>query len=977
MSNTGFHEGSRGGRGWTRLAPLAAVGALALGACKKAETVAYESMPNNDAKPSPVVEDTSWWPHRGSDLQPDASATFGTLENGVRFVILPHAEPPGRASLRLYVEAGSLQENEEQRGLAHFLEHMAFNGTKNFPAGQMVEYFQRLGMAFGADTNAHTSFRETVYKLELPPGADGGKPDPATLADGLRFFRDLADGLLLDSQEVDKERGIILSEKLVRDTVEFRSLEAGLKFQMPDSKISQRLPIGLEAVIMEAPRERLEDFYRKFYTPNRLVVVATGAVEPEALKQSIGETFGSLPARPRTPDPDFGLILPRGGTTVQSHHEPEAGYVRFSFSVIKPLPSEPRLDSAASRAEDLARSLAARMVQRRLEVLAKADQSPLLSGEADVSAFLQLVDVAQVEGVAPPSRWADAVALVARELKKSRDFGFTNSEFAVVKAEFLAEQENAAKSADTRKARDLADLIVQSLGENKVFTHPTVEWPRIKAAVEALTPEKCHDAWVQGFASRDLMVFAAGNLLPPANGETLESAISRGFSEKIEPPQEDEEAVFAYMDFGAPGAVASQEEAVDLGVSLVSFANGVRLTLKPTDFKKDEVLVQVMIGSGKLSLPAGKPGLEFYTSRVFDLGGLGKHSVDDLQRVLAGKTVGITFVVGEDAFALAGETTRTDLATQLQLLAAYVSDPGWREEGDRMFRQSADAIFAQVEHALEAQTQAKVEPWLRGGDYRFAFPTKEQALARSLDEARAWLAPVLARAPIDVGIVGDFDREEAVRLVAATFGALPTRDAFKAPPVKPLSFPAPGPQNFVFTSKIAKGLVASYFPAVDRSDIKKTRRVQVLASVLSDRLREKVREELGESYSPRATAVASEVFPGYGYIATQVLTAPSQALKINGAVRAIAEDLSTRGVTPDELDRALKPLLAALAEQRRSNAYWLTTVCALAQRDPRRLEWARSMVTDFESITAPELSELARTYLRPDAIREVRVLPVE
>lgn len=947
-----------------------------LAACKKPETQTEVEAAAPSSASTALVE-TTRWPHTGSDLQPDPAAAFGALANGMRFVILPHGEPPGRVSLRLYVDAGSLHENEEQRGLAHFLEHMAFNGTRHFPPGQMVAYFQRLGMAFGADTNAHTSFRETVYKLELPPGADGKAPEPSTLVDGLRFFRDLADGLLLEPKEIEKERGIILNEKLARDTIEFRSLEAGLKFHLPDSKISKRLPIGLESVIMEAPRERLEEFYRKFYTPDRLVLVAAGAVDPEALKQQIADVFGSLPEQPRTPDPDFGVILPRGGTTVQTHHEPEAGYVRFSFSVIKQLPAEPRLDTAVTRAEDLARLLAARMMQRRLEILVKQENSPLLSGEAELGSFLQLVDIAKVEGVAPPDRWTDAIAMIARELKKSRVYGFTKSELTVAKAKFLAEQENAAKSAETRKSRELADLIVQSLAENKVFTHPARELPRLKAALEAITPERCHEVWQQGFASRDLMVFAAGNLVPPPNGETLEEALTRGLSEKIEPPQETDNAVFAYTDFGSAGTVVERREVDDLGLTLVSFSNGVRLTLKPTDFKKDEVLVQVMLGSGKLSLPPNQPGLEFYTSRVFELGGLGKHSVDDLKRVLAGKTASVKFMVGEDAFALGGETTRADLATQLQLLAAYISDPGWREEADHLFRQSADAIFAQVEHALEAQLQAKVEPWLRGGDYRFAFPTKAQALACSLKDARAWLSPVLAKAPLDISIVGDFDREEAVQLVAATFGTLPAREVYQHPEVKPIAFPAPGRQNFVFTSKIAKGLLACYFPTVDRSDIKRARRVQVLASVMSDRLREKVREELGESYSPRAMAVASDVFPGYGYLAAQVVTAPSQTQKVGEVVRDIAVDLATRGVTEDEMERTLKPLLVALAEQRRSNVYWQTTVCAGAQRDPRRLDWARTLVSDIESITAAEVSEVAKAYLQPSMLREVRVLPME
>jgi zinc protease len=333
--------------------------------------------------------------------------------------------------------------------------------------------------------------------------------------------------------------------------------------------------------------------------------------------------------------------------------------------------------------------------------------------------------------------------------------------------------------------------------------------------------------------------------------------------------------------------------------------------------------------------------------------------------------------VGEDAFALAGTTTRKDFRRQLELLCAYLVDPGWRAEGDRMFRQGVEALFAQVDHTLEGQMQARVSPFLHGGDHRFAFPTKDQALARTLDEAKAWLGPALAQSPVELGMVGDFDLDAAIEAVSRTFGAIPNRiDALSEKP-GPLPFPAPGRTDFPYQTKIAKGLVLAHFPTTDRSDIRKTRRLQVLASVFGDELRTRIREELGESYSPRASASASDVFPGYGSIFASVLVSPSQSAKVSAGIVSIARQLSTDPIVPDALDRALKPLLTAIDEQRRSNAYWVSTVCATCQRDPRRLDWARTMVADFKSVTAADLTPLAKQYLDPAAIREVRVLPVE
>ena len=237
------------------------------------------------------------WPHTESDLKPDSRIVWGVLDNGLRYAIMPHDEPPDRVSLRLLVQAGSLMEADDQRGLAHFIEHMAFNGTKHFEAEEMVKYFQRLGMDFGADTNAHTSYNETVYKIELP-SSDGD-----LLNDGLKLLRDYADGMLMAQEELDKERGVILAEKRARDSVEFRTFKAAMSFLMPESLLPRRHPIGIEAVIENAPREAFLRYYRDWYRPDRMVLVAVGAVEPQSLAPLLERHFASMARAETVPTP--------------------------------------------------------------------------------------------------------------------------------------------------------------------------------------------------------------------------------------------------------------------------------------------------------------------------------------------------------------------------------------------------------------------------------------------------------------------------------------------------------------------------------------------------------------------------------------------------------------------------------------------------------------------------------------------------
>ncbi|MEZ0390273.1 MAG: M16 family metallopeptidase, partial [Verrucomicrobium sp.] len=316
------------------------------------------------------------WPHEESDLKPDGKAVFGRLENGLRYVIYPNKFPvEHRASIRLFIDAGSLMEDDDQQGMAHFLEHMAFNGSKNFAAGTMVERFQRMGMGFGADTNAHTSFRETVYKLELP------KVDEKMLTEGFQLFRDDLDGMLLGEGEIDKERGVILSEKLARDSVETRVMEAGYEFSMPNALLPKRFPIGKEETIKNMKRSRFVDFYNKWYTPKRAVVVVVGDVDVPLVEKLVKQHFASAkPAKDESPDPDLGKLSGGRGLIAKLHSELEAPATEISIERVYPAKKD--ADSSTRRREKMIRNLADSMINKRLSELAKKENSPVIEAEA-------------------------------------------------------------------------------------------------------------------------------------------------------------------------------------------------------------------------------------------------------------------------------------------------------------------------------------------------------------------------------------------------------------------------------------------------------------------------------------------------------------------------------------------------------------------------------------------------------------------
>jgi len=923
--------------------------------------------------PRPIPAAPPAFGQETSDLKPDPAAVWGRLPNGLRYVTLPNKEPHARASLRLVVGSGSLYENESQRGLAHYLEHMAFNGSTHYAPGTLVEYLQRKGMGFGYDANAYTSWDSTVYMLELPD------TDPAMLAEGFQVLGDFAGGLLLETKGVDKERGIILAEKRTRDSVEYRSEVAEYEFLLGDSLIAKRMPIGLTKIIEKATREPFVQFYNDWYRPDNIAVIAVGDFDPAAIEAQIKQVFASLkPRAPARPQPDLGKISTAPGLHVSVHLEREAPQAAVSIHTVTPYSGEP--DTAANRLKYLPRDLAFQMLTRRLSILAKKADAPFVDGYASVSDSYDFYRDASVELHCRHENWRPALAVAEQELRRALQYGFQPAELDEAAANYINSLEQGAKSASTRRSDELATELVSCLLRNEVFTHPDADLALFRPALKKATVEDCLQAFRDAWAANRRDVFVTGNIdqvREPAEIEKIATAAYEASSEvAVKPPEILANAAFAYSDFGPAGAIAHREHVDDLDVQLIEFANGVRLNLKKTDFEANTIHVKIRLGSGRLIEPTAEPGLAFLADLTFINGGLGKHSIDDLQRLFAGKTVGLDFSVRDDAFELGGTTNREDLPAQLQLLAAYLVDPGYRPEAMRQAQKAIEETYNRIAHTPAGPMQTEVPRLLADHDPRFGLPPKSTLGHRTLDDVRTWLAPQLADGAIEIAIAGDLDADSAIAAVAQTFGALPKRAPKPAlADERKVSFPAPFARNFTVLSEIPKGLVTIYWPTTDARDVRLARRLTLLAEILSDRLRVKIREEMGDAYSPEAGSAPSDTFTHYGFLVAQIGIDPAQAKKIVDTVLALAADLQKNGATPDELERAKKPVLTSLKESSRLNSYWLNAVIGSCQEQPQRLDWCRSRYSDFEGITKTEIDALAAQYLDPARTFKVIVLP--
>ncbi len=911
--------------------------------------------------------------HETSDLPADESVRYGKLSNGVRYALMVNTEPRERTALRLLVKTGSLQETEEQRGLAHFLEHMAFNGSENYEPGTLIEFFQRMGMSFGADTNAFTSFDRTVYMIDLPDSSE------QHLVEGMQVFRDYAGGLLNLQEEIDKERGIILSEKRTRDSVEWRSFVAELDFFYGDTRLAHRLPIGTEEVLSTANRDQFVDYYDTWYRPERMTIVAVGDFDIDLVERTIRDSFRDLTARaPARLDPPTDETALASGVRVLHHHEPEAGTATVAIQTSQPYTEE--ADTAANRLKDLPRDLAFAMLNRRLSELAKQEGAPFSRGSAHAGSFYKVADTTAIELTTQPDQWQAALTVAENELRRALQHGFQGPELREVIAGMRNGLDQAVRRAPTRRSSGLAMGILSSIADENVFTTPQTNYDLFMPALDEVTVEACNAAFRAAWDVDHRYVTVIGNTGAdqPADPEAaIGELYAAAHAQPVEAPPEIEEAAFAYTEFGPPGEVYSREYVEDLDLTLVEFANRVRLNIKKTDFSAQSISMSVRVGTGQLSEPIDQPGLSVYASNTLTLGGLGAHSSDDLRRILAGKNVGVGFSVDSDAFVLSGGTTPDDLELQLQLATAYLVDPGFRPEADRQMRKAITQYYARLAHIPQGPLQTEVPRLLANGDPRFGLPPQDVLDQRTLTEARAWLTPEFQSGPIEIGLVGDLDVDATIAAVAKTFGALRVRGAKEHhADRRKVSFPAETfTRNYTVPTEIPKGIVSLTWPTTDGMDVQVARRLNVLASILDDRLRLKVREELGGSYSPNAGSSTSDTYPGYGSINASIVVDPAEAKKLADVTRELADDLARDGTNVDELERAVRPILTNLRESARTNGYWLSAVLASCQEFPQRLDWARSRYSDNESITVEEINALAADYLEDDKAFEVIVLP--
>ena len=899
------------------------------------------------------------WPQDASDLKPDPAITFGALENGMRYEIQKNAYPPGRVSLRLRISVGSRLEGSDERGIAHFLEHMAFRGSTHFPDGSVVKRLAALGLRTGADANATTSETQTVFRIDLPNN------NAESLQAALTFFRDIADGLTLDSQSLDSERKVVLSEARLADTPLRRMGLRSWNFVLASLHKESKPPIGEVEIINSITQGQLAGFYHSHYRPENVTLIVVGDLEPQELIAKVSSQFGDWRgaadrrAQPAEATPPVAA---------HEHVDTEWGVGNY-VSVFWTRPDDAAPDSLARRRNNLVTTVAMDVLDRWYDIVAQRDHPPFYSSSADQSRRAQIGQTTAITVSFEQGQWRKALLHMDAIRRGALKGAVPQKEVGAVASKILARYRTSAETTASHLTSRIADVLLGDLDEGRISQSPADQFKFAGQVLEGLKAETVNQALRAAFTGEGPLVWLRSGI-PVAGGDAeLHAALLAAQAAPVERVSVPIATEWPYQNFGRTGRVSQRQSIADLDATTVQYANGVRLNIKRTQFTPDQVEVTVSIGRGIRDLPIDGPPLDWAINNVFIRAGLKKIDYDAMQALLAQKRYGASFLANQEAFTLGGTTRPNDLDTQLQVLAAYCTSPGLR---GGVFEQSRNG-YIDVMQGWQGdpyrELRLDLQGLVRSGDQRYTQPTFQGMHSVRVQDLRDAVVPQLANEYMEITIVGDVKIDDAIASVARTFGAFKPRHPKTTPPVADGPFPQATPFPVVRPHEGAEtqGAAAVAWPATDMlADARKFYALTMLSAIMNSRLSDRLRAALGTSYAGQVGYWPSEGGPeSRSVMVAYADISPLQENLFFEEIAKISADLKATAVSQEELDSAQKPRIANLTTSMSLNGYWMHWL-NLSQRDPRRLEFARHAMTYLKSIEPKDVQSAAAEFLKDD-----------
>jgi len=904
-------------------------------------------------------------------LPTDPALVMGRLPNGLRYVIRPHQNPQGRVSIWLHVASGSLNETDSTRGLAHYLEHMAFNGSANFPPGSVVPFFQSLGLAFGRDQNAFTSFDQTTYQLALP----GGGRD--VVDKGMLFMSDVAMRLSLEPSAIDSERQVILEEKRARSSAQQRIQDQVYPRLAPESTVGRRLPIGSEATIKSVTPADFRDYYARWYVPSNMTVIVVGDTDPAMVIDAITRHFGGGPTAPEPTPRDVG-VKPSAGPRAIVATDPEL--TRAEVSIVRPDPPRAPTTTAGQSRHELVETMGTWAFNRRMSARIAAGGTAFLAAHASIRDWPSSLRMTTVAASGRPGTWRAMLSELGTELQRARLHGFTDAEMQDARTMLIADAEETVRRETTRPARE----VLREINEDVTRGTPTMSADQnlalLKRLLPGITAREVSDIFAVNFdptRALTLVELPSSDTVP---GEPELLVLGRAAVDvKPDKLPEVPRATTLLATLPTPGTVVETVPHAASGVTSMWLDNGVRVHHRQMDQRRNEASIAITLAGGVIEETPANRGVTEAARRAWERPATSTLSSTQIRDLMTGAKVRVRSHAGGDTVTLTVSGDTSELERGLQLAYALLTDPVLESAAlDQWKDAETQRITERKSQPMQVLMDTSAAAFYPQGETRPRSLTAEQVRAITRTDAQAWLKRLITGAPIEVAVVGDVDRETATRLVARYAGALPARPRIgdkTLANLRHLTRP-PGPIRVgesIDALTPQAGVLAGFFGA-DLRDLRDTRLLNMAARVLSTRMHKTIRQDRQLVYSIRAASEPAIVYPGFGFF---VAIAPTEPVKAPALVTALEEtyaEFAKDGPTADELTVAKKQIANLLDEEMKTPDFWMGRLATMDYRG-LALDDVLDAPVQYQAFTAEQIKEAFVRHDRPASRFSVVITP--
>jgi len=913
-----------------------------------------------------LAQDTLNW---DAKLPFDNEVLVGQLKNGFKYYIRRNTEPEKRVTMYLGVKVGSILENEQELGLAHFLEHMNFNGLKHFPKNDLVNYLQKVGVRFGSDLNAYTGFDETIYQLPIP------SDDPELLKNGLLVMRDWAQDALLDTEEINKERGVVLEEMRGGRGAGQRMQDKFLPVLLNGSLYAKRLPIGTEANITNFKPEVIRAFHQKWYRPDLQSIVIVGDIDVKEIEKEVVRLFSDLKT-PKNP-------VPRKEYKVDLLHKNQYLVVTDPEmpstvgQIIIKHPTE-KVITVGDYRVSMMKSVFNQMINARLSEIGQQPNPPFIQAGISISALFGGLDNLSMYFVAKPAAIEEGLKATMREMDRVQKFGFTDTEFNRAIAAFEKGNEVAYKERDKRKSDGYVSAYMENFTKGSVVLSNEDSYQITKKLLKTLTLKEVEAIGKRYYVDNNRDIIILG---PEKDKDAMPTeAMVNSWLAAV-----DKEEISAYEDKVSElpllknepqkGTVVSTKDIAAIGTKELLLNNGVKVILKPTNFKNDQILIAAT-SPGGASLYSDADYMSVANAAGFvNASGLGQLNTVELRKYMNGKNVGITPYIGELSEGLSGSTDKEGLKTAFELIYGYFTEP----------RLDDDIFQSGIARTLSSMKNQEDDPsfvfsdvitrTLYQGNIRRSQVTPQEV--KQIDAKRA-LAIYKERfadaSDFTFTIVGSFDEAEIKPYLEQYLAALPNLGRKESAKDLGLVEPAKGLEKVVYKGKESKAQVQlAFYGDYNYSDDENIN-FAALESVLTIKLLERLREDESGVYGTGASGSYAK-FPRERYSFSIGFGTGVDKYKtlINSALEEVAK-IQQEGPQQVDIDKFVAEKKRGYELQLRENGFWLGNLSSAYQLKEDPTDVLR-FIDRLNKVNVASVKAVAEKYLKTDRLFKFILLP--